>query len=124
MTDETARTVLVVDDDDDLSTLVATILSEEGYCVETAANGLEALDLLSKRLPDLIVLDMKMPVMDGAQFARELHSRYDHRPPIVILTASADARLRASEVGAIGWVTKPFDLTRLVQVVEESLNTR
>ena len=115
------KTVLVVDDDGDLSTLVATVLAEEGYSVQTAANGQEALEVVSRGLPDLILLDMKMPVMDGPQFASAFHSRYDRSVPIVILTASADARLRASDVGARDWIGKPFDLDLLIESVVKNL---
>jgi len=117
MTDVDTKTVLVVDDDYDLSTLVATVLLEEGYRVETASNGEEALASVDLALPDLILLDMKMPIMDGAEFAKELRARYDHDVPIVILTASADARVRAEEIGASGWIGKPFDLVALTNAV-------
>ena len=116
-----AKIVLVVDDDDDLSSLVAVVLEDEGYQVEVAANGVEALDIVRRRLPDLILLDMKMPVMGGAEFAKEFHDRFDHGSPIVILTASADGSARANEVGAIDWVAKPFDLDDLVLAVERNL---
>lgn len=113
-----AKVVLVVDDDYDLSTLVATVLLEDGYMVETASNGEEALASVEQTLPDLILLDMKMPIMDGSEFARELHARHNHEVPIVILTASADARTTADEIGASGWVAKPFDLETLTSAVD------
>lgn len=121
MTQSRQRTVLVVDDDEDLCALVAAVLVEEGYAVETAANGQEALTAVERNLPDLIVLDMKMPVMDGREFARKFHSLYDHRSPIVILTASVDGRVRADEVEATDWLAKPFDLGALVESVERNL---
>lgn len=123
MTQPDSRTILVVDDDEDLCSLVAAVLTEEGYAVETAANGQEALDAVSRRIPDLIVLDMKMPVMDGREFARRFHSLYDHRTPIVILTASVDGKARADEVDATDWLAKPFDLTVLVESVERNLKS-
>ncbi|HEX9017328.1 MAG TPA: response regulator [Chloroflexota bacterium] len=121
MTQSRRRTVLVVDDDEDLCALVAAVLVEEGYAVETAANGQEALTAVERNLPDLIVLDMKMPVMDGREFARKFHSLYDHLSPIVILTASVDGRVRADEVEATDWLAKPFDLGALVESVERNL---
>ncbi len=60
---------------------------------------------------------MKMPVMNGWELAREFRSRYDSQVPILVLTASADARRRAEEIGANGWIGKPFDLDTLVGTV-------
>ena len=82
------KTVLVVDDEPDILDLVGMILEGEGYHVETAAHGLEALEVVSNRMPDLILLDMKMPVMDGPTFAHEFHARYDGQAPIVVITAA------------------------------------
>lgn len=121
MQDPSTRSVLVVDDDEDLSTLVASVLSDEGYSVEVASNGAEALDAITRAIPDLILLDMKMPVMDGTEFTRRFRSQFDLNTPIVILTASVDGGLRADEVGASDWVGKPFDLTDLLDAVNRNL---
>ena len=104
------RTVLVVDDDRDIVNLVALVLGFAGYQVQTAADGQEALEAVGRGMPDLILLDMKMPVMDGWEFAKEFQAKYDLRTPIVVLTAATDARKRAEEIGAAGWVGKPFEL--------------
>src|SRR5690349_3028857 len=103
------KTVLVVEDDEDLVYLITILLEEQGYCVITAANGREALEALQAGLPDLILLDMKMPVMSGPEFARELSAQHRHLPPIVVVTAADDAQRRASEIHADGWLGKPFD---------------
>lgn len=89
-----------------------------GYNVETAANGREALDMIRGRKPDLIVLDMKMPVMDGWEFAREFRAADQSQTPIAVLTAAADAKKRAEEIRAAGWIGKPFDLDTLVETVD------
>jgi len=107
----------VVDDDQDLRSLVAMVLEEEGYTVETAADGRQGLDAVNRGMPDLILLDMKMPVMDGWEFAREFRARYNFKVPIVVLTAAADAKKRAEETGAVDWIGKPFDLDTLLSVV-------
>lgn len=112
-----AKTVLVVDDEEEILSLVSMLLQDEGYVVETAANGQEGLDKLERELPHLILLDMKMPVMDGWQFAREFRARYDDQTPIVVITAADDARKRAEEIGAADWVGKPFDLDTLATTV-------
>ncbi len=115
---EPAKRVLVVEDDPDVVTLVALVLEDSGYQVETAANGLEALHSVGRSLPNLILLDMKMPVMNGWEFAEAFYERHDHRAPIVVLTAADDAKRRAGEIGANGWLGKPFSLEALLTTVE------
>jgi CheY-like chemotaxis protein len=114
------KTILVIDDEPDILDIVRMTLEPEGYHVDTACDGLEALESLSRHTPDLILLDIKMPVMDGLAFSREYHSRYDHVAPIVVFTAAADARMRVEETGASGWISKPFDLIRLIEVVDKT----
>ena len=116
-----SRTILVIDDEPDIVLLVSETLDMEGYKVQTASNGREGLEIVQKRLPDLILLDMKMPVMSGPEFAREFHARFDRKAPIVILTAASEARARAEETGAADWLGKPFDLDALVDVVARRL---
>lgn len=112
-----AKKVLVIEDDEDLVSLVSLLLQEDGFAVEIAANGREALDSLARQLPDVILLDMKMPIMNGPEFARELEVRYGHQAPIIVLTAAADAHRRAAEVGADAWLGKPFDPEVLLSTV-------
>lgn len=111
------KRVLVIEDDEDLLALVSLLLQEDGFAVEIAANGREALDSLARQLPDVILLDMKMPIMNGPEFARELEVRYGHQAPIIVLTAAADAHRRAAEVGADAWLGKPFDPEVLLSTV-------
>lgn len=111
--------ILVVEDDADLVDLLSMMLGDEGYEVLTAANGRDGLDLIEQRgLPSVILLDMKMPVMNGDAFAREFVRRHDHEASIVVMTAAADARARAEEIGADAWIGKPFDLDALLRLVE------
>ncbi|MHB1132876.1 MAG: response regulator [Chloroflexota bacterium] len=117
------RSILVVDDDPDITQLVAFVLGEEGYRVRIAADGQEGLDAVGTELPDLILLDMKMPVMDGSEFAQRFRAAHDDAVPIVVLTAAADARKRAEEVGAQGWLGKPFSLDSLIAAVRRGLVT-
>ena len=114
----TPKTVLVIEDDLDLQDLMASLLELDGYRVERASHGVEGLELVARRLPDLILLDMRMPVMDGWRFAEEFHERYDRQRPIVVVTAAADASERAAEIQADGYIAKPFDLAELISVVE------
>ncbi len=117
MTEPDQKAILVVDDDPSLRDMIAMTMEMEGFSVLTAADGQEALSAVERGMPALILLDMKMPVMNGWQFAAEYHSRFDRKAPIVVLTAAHDARERAREVGAVGWIGKPFDLDILINTV-------
>jgi DNA-binding response OmpR family regulator len=108
--------VLVVEDDSDLRELLGAILSLMDLDVMSAANGLEGLSAIDRRTPALVLLDMRMPVMDGWEFARELDRR-GMRPPIVVITAAPDPSEAAADIGAEGWLGKPFDLHELSAIV-------
>jgi CheY-like chemotaxis protein len=110
-------TILVVDDDPSIRDVVSGLLEMEGYDVITASNGLEALRVVDRQTPDLVVLDMRMPVMDGWAFAREMHRR-GLAVPILVLTATQDAQLWAEQVGAEDFLEKPFEITSLLASVE------
>jgi CheY-like chemotaxis protein len=117
MEPDVGKKVLVVEDDEDIVQLVSFLLETEGYEVSTAANGQEALDSVAGCRPDLILLDMKMPVMGGAEFAREYRARHSDLAPIVVVTAADDAQRRAADIDADGWIAKPFDPGMLLDTV-------
>lgn len=121
MPHDQARTVLIVEDDPEIQNLVAMLLESEGCTAETADNGREALDVLSRKRPDLILLDMRMPVMDGWEFAAQLRARHISGIPIIVMTAAEDAKQRAEEIHADGLVGKPFDLQVLINTVKQHL---
>ena len=117
-----ARTVLIVDDEERLRALVRTYLEREGYRVLTAANGREALRLTRSEKPDLIILDIMMPEMDGYEYVRQ-HRAESLHGAIIMLTArvdDADAVL-GLELGADDYVTKPFSPRVLVARVRAVL---
>lgn len=109
--------ILVVDDDPSILSTVAAILDDEGYPVTTATNGAEALVAVENTHPSLILLDMRMPVLDGWGFVRALRER-GVMLPVVVMTAAQDTRRWAEEVGAAGYIAKPFDLLDLLVTVE------
>ena len=116
----TAKTVMVVDDETRLVSLVESYLKQEGYRVVTAHNGREALPVANREKPDLIILDLMMPEMDGYEFMRQ--HRADHNTPIILLTARVDddEKVIGLELGADDYVTKPFrprELTARVRAV-------
>jgi DNA-binding response OmpR family regulator len=103
-----AKTIMVVDDERRLVSLVESYLKQEGYSVTTASNGREALTLARKRPPDLIILDLMMPEMDGHEFIETY--RRDRNTPIIVLTARVEEQEQVIglEEGADDYVTKPF----------------
>jgi CheY-like chemotaxis protein len=109
--------VLVVDDDPAIRDAVRDLLEDHGIPVETAIDGRDALDKVAARLPRLVLLDMRMPVMDGWDFARALREA-GISAPVVVMTAAADARRWAAEIGAIGVVPKPFGVAELIGAVD------
>ena len=111
--------VLVVDDDPDIRATVAEMLEIEGYSVEEAANGADALVAVERRRPDLILLDMRMPVLDGWGFAAEMNRR-ELTIPIVVMTAARDAARWAAEIAASASLSKPFGFDDLIAAVEEA----
>ena len=109
--------ILVIDDDPAILSTVSEILEFEGYPVETASNGADGLLSVERVQPRLILLDMRMPVMDGWGFARALRDR-GIKLPILVMTAAQDARRWAQEIDAEGYLAKPFDLLDLLSAVE------
>lgn len=110
-------TVLVVDDDTSILDTVTAILSGEGYDVVSAASGEEALAAVAQKQPQLILLDMRMPVMDGWAVASALRAQ-GIKIPIIVMTAAESAQRWADEVGAEGYLAKPFGLDELLAIVE------
>ena len=110
--------ILVVEDDPDLLSLVELVLSDAGWRVLTAPEGRAALARVAAEMPALILLDMRMPGMNGWDFAREFRARHGRAAPIVVVTAAENARARAEEIGAEGWLAKPFDLDDILRAAE------
>ncbi|MFG2833566.1 response regulator transcription factor [Streptomyces zaomyceticus] len=117
--------VLVVDDDPTVSEVVAEYLKRAGFAVSLAVDGKSALRAAEELLPDLVVLDLMLPGMDGLEVCRRLRAREDGRPPVpvVMLTARGDEdeRILGLEVGADDYVTKPFSPRELVLRVRSVL---
>jgi CheY-like chemotaxis protein len=110
--------VLVVDDEATIRELIADALREPGYEVQTAGNGVEALAIVHRWLPDVIVLDLMMPRLDGTGFTELLrvNPEFAH-VPVLLVTAAYGAEAAAQQVGARAWLSKPFELDYLVQQV-------
>jgi DNA-binding response OmpR family regulator len=115
------KTVLVVEDEPQIAQIVRDYLQHAGFAVVTAADGAEAIALAGERTPDLVVLDLGLPRVDGLEVARRL--RRDTDLPIIMLTARVEEsdRLTGLEVGADDYVTKPFSPRELVARVRAVL---
>jgi DNA-binding response OmpR family regulator len=110
--------VLVVDDDPAIRGLVADALRDEGYLVDLAAHGREALEAMRARRPATVVLDLMMPIMDGLSFIKACQSeQLCDNVPIVVISAMQDAVQRVHEMPVQAYVAKPFDLHDLIQTV-------
>lgn len=107
--------VLVADDEPAIVEMIRDILEEYGFRVVTAANGSEALRVVEDAEPEVVLLDMNMPVLDGEGFVSAIRER-GLRLPIVIMTAGSSAKRWASQLGADAYLSKPFELASLVDV--------
>ena len=110
--------ILVVEDDASIRETLELALGGAGYDVVTTRHGEDALALLNETRVDAILLDARMPVMNGVEFATRLRARPGPRPPLALLSAAQDGDV-ARQIGA-GWVlVKPFELDALFAVVEQ-----
>jgi CheY-like chemotaxis protein len=107
----------VVDDDATIRSVVVATLRDEGYAVVEAADGAAALQAIRTAAPSLILLDMTMPVMDGWQFASVYRRLPGPHAPIVCVTAAHQVAERASQIGAVAALPKPFELDGLLALV-------
>jgi CheY-like chemotaxis protein len=116
--------ILVADDDGEICEVLVLLLADEGYRTVTAADGVQALDLASQESPDLILIDLAMPRLDGAGFCQAYLSAGGTAP--VVLTSAghptSDAD-RAQTWGAAAFVAKPFDIDRLLTTIATCLGT-
>lgn len=116
--------VLIVDDERDVVFLIRHLLTENGYEVSEAPNGLAALRLFQTQFFDLVITDVRMPCMDGMAFLREV-KQLDPSTPVIMLTAyvSFEAAVEAMENGATLYLAKPFNVDELLNVIKRVVET-
>lgn len=116
------RRVLIVDDQMGIRRLLEEVLKDEGYDVDLATNGLEALDCVQKVIPDLIMMDMKMPGMDGIAALKELKDM-GLAERVIMMTAYGELEMvnEAKELGAYAYIIKPFDIIDVCDMAAEYL---
>jgi two-component system, response regulator, stage 0 sporulation protein F len=117
------KKVLIVDDQFGIRVLLQEVLTKEGYQTSQAHNGIAALEIAEQEQPDLILLDMKIPGMDGLEILRNLRKR-GMDTKVLMMTAYGELDLiqEAMDMGALAHFTKPFDIDELRQVVNAQLN--
>lgn len=109
--------ILVVDDEQSIRELLVDVLTEEGYDVECASDGREALDAIVRTSPRLMLLDLHMPLMDGRGLIASLRAR-GIAVPIVLVSAGMDIATHAADVGVVGFIAKPFEVASLLTTVK------
>lgn len=116
-----SKTILVIEDDGNIRELLRLYLEQEGYAVETAQDGLEGMRAFKRIHPDLVLLDLMMPVMDGTQVIREI--RASSKTPVIMLTAKGETfdKVAGLELGADDYITKPFEMRELIARVRAVL---
>jgi CheY-like chemotaxis protein len=113
--------VLIVDDDDSIRQIVRLCLSDEGYRVREAPNGLAALEALQGFEAELILLDLRMPVMNGWEFAKHYQALPGRHAPIVAFVAALNAKAECAGLDTAAILSKPFDLDDLLRAVRSQL---
>lgn len=115
------RNILVVDDEAQITRVLKTSLSAQGYGIRTAADGMQALLEMKTWLPDLIITDLRMPNMDGLELCRQV--RRQSRIPIIVLSVKGEETIKveALDAGADDYVTKPFSVNELLARVRAAL---
>jgi len=116
---EQKRKVLIVDDDKDIVTIVSTILSGRGWDIKAAYNGREALEAVTSSKPDIILLDIMMPEMNGIEVLKRI-KKIDINARIIMITAFGDVEsyLDSMELGAYEYINKPFETDELLEMID------
>jgi two-component system, OmpR family, alkaline phosphatase synthesis response regulator PhoP len=120
----TRKKILLADDEEDIKTVVRLYLESRGYECLTAYDGLDALSMAESEQPDLILLDVMMPVMDGYEVARKLKASEKTRGiPIIMLSAAghSDSIKKGLEAGARDYLVKPFEPSKLDELIQTVL---
>jgi len=120
---QTERVVLVVEDDESIRNVIADVLEERGFRVVGAANGAEALDSLDETRPDVMLLDLLMPVMHGWDFMESYAEKTGGDPiPIVVVSVNPALPRSFNRFGVRSVIAKPFDIDELLDAVDDALS--
>ncbi|GAB7022370.1 sigma-54-dependent transcriptional regulator [Salidesulfovibrio brasiliensis] len=114
--------ILIVDDDSQLRNSFGKLLGQEGHDIRMASSGESGVQMVREALPDLIIMDVRMPGMDGLE-AFNLIREYDQRVPVIIMTAfgTTETAIKATKMGAFDYILKPFDIPEVLDLIEQAL---
>ncbi|HEY0754447.1 MAG TPA: response regulator [Ktedonobacteraceae bacterium] len=112
--------ILVVDDDYDLRQMIQWMLEEEGFKVQTAGDGREAIELALLQQPALMLLDLGLPLLNGDAVAAQVYAHYGNLVPILLMTADRQVEEKSCQMGAVTYVRKPFDINDLLATVQHA----
>jgi CheY-like chemotaxis protein len=119
VTGPSRKTILIADDDRSIGRMLRVLLTSEGYDVQLATDGRQALEIVAAAEPDLVLLDLQMPDMDGRTFLREFR-RLGRTAPVVVVSAY-NAEQAMQELGATAALSKPFNPDLAIEIVRSSL---
>ena len=123
LTDLRPKSVLIAEDDPGISRMMKLVLEDEGFAVTIARDGAEAIALVGSIKPDVLLLDLRLPVLSGEEVASSIRSLPDGARPKVLIT-SASSRLKeiSEQIGADGFIQKPFELDDLIAATQQALS--
>jgi len=113
---------LIIDDDDQLRKSFHKLLIQEGYTIDSAASGETGIKMLQQHLPDLVILDMRLPGMDGFETFKTIHDS-EPKLPVIMMTAygSTESAIEATKMGAFDYILKPFDVPDMLGIIKQAL---
>jgi len=114
--------ILIIDDDDQLRVSFQRLLKEESYCIETAPSGEVGLNMIKSKPPDLVILDMRLPGMNGLEVFRHINAM-DPKLPVIIMTAfgTTETAIEATKMGAFDYILKPFDIPEMLSIIRQAI---
>jgi DNA-binding NtrC family response regulator len=115
-------TILIIDDDDQLRKSFHKLLSEEGYTAEGAASGEAGLEMIQSLSPDLVIVDIRLPGMNGLETFEAIHV-IEPKLPVIIMTAygTTETAIEATKMGAFDYILKPFEIPAMLAVINQAL---
>ena len=116
------KSILIVDDDSALRNSFEKLLSEEGYEIRTAGTGEAGLEMVRQKIPDLVIMDVRMPGMSGLETLKAMRE-IDHKLPVIVMTAygTTDTAIEATKLGAFDYVLKPFNIPDVLSLINQAL---
>jgi len=115
-------TILIIDDDDQLRVSFQKLLKEEGYSVDSAPSGEMGLNLIKSKSPDLVILDIRLPGMNGLETFKRINA-VEPKLPVIIMTAfgTTETAIEATKMGAFDYILKPFDIPEMLDIIGQAL---